>query len=495
MKKGGAVAAGHQLTAEAAREVLLDGGNAFDAVVAGLLTACVVEPVLCSPGGGGFLMARPAGRRVELVDFFVDAPRNKRPPDDVEFVDVDADFGTATQGFKIGKGSVAAPGMMPGLFFIQEHLGSLPMKRLIEPAVAIAKEGHEITGYQADLAAIVGPILTFTDSAKKQFAPSGKLLKKGDIYVNPSLGETFEALAEDGLRFAIDGPLGRAFLEGQHSEGFLTIDDLRRYQVRHHPPLRVSFAGTALALNPAPSMGGALIGNMLARIRHDDVDPLKTALAMDSTDRQWHLDPRDYAGLCAEAVPRQTLINQAVQRGTTHVSVIDSEGNAASATVSNGEGNGDILSGFGFMPNNMLGEEDVNPKGFHSWLPGERLSSMMAPTLARKEDGTIIALGSGGSNRIRTAIFQVILRILADGNRLYDAVSAPRLHVERSFLDYEFGFEERDVRELTEAFPEQHRYWDNASMYFGGVHAVSRCGKRGFDGAGDARRAGVYLIA
>lgn len=493
MTRGGAVAAGHQLTAEAAMEVLLDGGNAFDAVVAGLLTACVVEPVLCSPGGGGFLMARPVGRRVELVDFFVDAPRNKRSQDDVDFVDVYADFGTTTQGFKIGKGSVATPGMMPGLFFIKDHLGSLPMKRLIEPAVAIAKQGHEITAYQGELAKIVEPILTHADSAKKQFAPSGQLVKKGDLYVNPALGETFEALAEDGLQFAIDGPLGQALLEGQDSAGFLTLDDLRRYQVRHHPPLRATFAGAALALNPAPSMGGALIGNMLARIKHDDVDPVKTALAMDLTDRQWHLDPRDYAGLCAETLPRETLINRAAQKGTTHISVIDWQGNAASATVSNGEGNGEILPGFGFMPNNMLGEEDVNPGGFHSWIPGERLSSMMAPALVRKEDGTIIALGSGGSNRIRTAIFQVLLRVLADGNHLVDAVSAPRLHVERSFLDYESGFEERDIRELIAAFPEQHRYWDNVSMYFGGVHAVSRNEKGGFDGAGDARRAGVYL--
>ncbi|MEP3278642.1 MAG: gamma-glutamyltransferase [Stappiaceae bacterium] len=495
MKVGGAVAAGHQLTAEAATEVLIDGGNAFDAIVAGLLVASVVEPVLCSLGGGGFLMARPAGRRVDLVDFFADAPLNKRNPDEVEFVDVSADFGTATQSFKIGKGSIATPGMIPGLFFIQEHLGSLPMRRLIEPAVAIAKNGHRVTKYQAELAAIVKPILTFSAEARKQFSPSGDLIKQGDIYKNPALGETFEALAEDGVRFAVDGPLGQAILDGQDSEGFLTVEDLRRYEVRHRPPLKTSFAGAMLALNPAPSMGGALISNMLARMQHDTIDPLRIAEAMELTDRQWHLDPQDYEGLCAAALPRETLINKTVQRGTTHISVIDSEGNAASTTVSNGEGNGEILPEFGFMPNNMLGEEDVNPKGFHSWVPGHRLSSMMVPTLVRKDDGTIIALGSGGSNRIRTAIFQVLLRLLAEGSHVTDAVCAPRLHVEKAFLDYENGYNEGEVAKLVDAFPEHHRYWEKPSMYFGGVHAVSRNEKGGFDGAGDTRRAGVYLTA
>ena len=108
----------------------------------------------------------------------------------------------------------------------------------------------------------------------------------------------------------------------------------------------------------------------------------------------------------------------AAYRGTTHISVIDRDGNAASASLSNGEGNGSIVGNFGFMLNNMLGEEDLTPEGLGNWREGVRLSSMMAPTIILEPDGTVIALGSGGSNRIRTAILQVAVNLLDHGMSL-----------------------------------------------------------------------------
>ncbi|HFB99075.1 MAG TPA: Gamma-glutamyltranspeptidase, partial [Bryobacterales bacterium] len=158
-------------------------------------------------------------------------------------------------------------------------------------------------------------------------------------------------------------------------------------------------------------------------------------------------------------------------------------------TISNGEGNGQIVPGFGFMPNNMLGETDVNPHGAAGWPRGVRLSSMMAPSLAADGGGAWFALGSGGSNRIRSVIFLMLQRLLVRGAPLAAAVAAPRLHVEEGHLDFEPGFDEAEAARLTALFAD-HRAWPEKSLFFGGCHAVAR----GADGtpvaAGDARRAG-----
>src|SRR5262249_11306565 len=146
---------------------------------------------------------------------------------------------------------------------------------------------------------------------------------------------------------------------------------------------------------------------------------------------------------------RKAARHPAAHRGTTHVSVIDGDGNAASASLSNGEGNGSIVGNFGFMLNNMLGEEDLSPDGLGRWCEGVRLSSMMAPPIILQPDGTVAALGTGGSNRIRTAILQVAVNLLDNRLSLADAVAAPRLHLER---DGKLSFEPDMPESVQSAF-------------------------------------------
>ena len=184
----------------------------------------------------------------------------------------------------------------------------------------------------------------------------------------------------------------------------------------------------------------------------------------------------------------------AAYRGTTHVSVIDADGNAASVSLSNGEGNGYIVGKFGFMLNNMLGEEDLSAGGLGAWREGTRISSMMAPTIILQNDGTVTALGTGGSNRIRTAILQVAVNLLDHGMSLDAAVEAPRLHVERDgTVSFEPGLPEQVQAELR-ALEEKAHAWPQANLFFGGVHAARRHPKGGVEGAGDPRRQGVALI-
>lgn len=249
--KFGVVAAGHPVTAEAAAEILQDGGNAFDAVIAGLFAACVPEVVLASLGGGGFLMAHVAERNTTtLYDFFVDTPRRKRAADDQDFRTITVDFGTQTQDFQIGVGATATPGMVPGLFAIHDDLARLPMRRLIEPAVRASRDGITQNAYQSYLFSIIPGILSGDPKAARWFAPDGAMLKAGGVLRNPDLAETFAWLAEDGARLFVDGPIGQAIVhQSEQGGGHLTADDLSRYEVVRRRPLRQQFGDADIALN------------------------------------------------------------------------------------------------------------------------------------------------------------------------------------------------------------------------------------------------------
>jgi gamma-glutamyltranspeptidase/glutathione hydrolase len=506
MAKGkGVVAAGHELTARAATEILEDGGNAFDAALAGVFMTFVAEAVFSSPGGGGFLMARRAGRDdATLLDFFAETPLKRRPASEVSFYPINADFGPAKQEFHIGPGSSATPGVVPGLFAMYEALGTLPMKRLVEPAVRAARRGFPLTDFQAYLFTVIAPILTASQGVAKTFAPDGKPMKAGATFRNEELAETLEWLAEDGARLFIDGDVGKVIVaQSRDQGGYLTHGDLARYRVAWREPLYWRHGDAAVALNPPPAASGALIafglGFLAALSEHGRaIDAFALRAAMEATNeaRTNHgetLAARLAAGHLAKEID-QAARHPASYRGTTHVSVIDAEGNAAAISLSNGEGNGYLVGRFGFMLNNMLGEEDIASGALGDWLPGTRLSSMMAPTIILQKDGTVTALGTGGSNRIRTAILQVAVNLLDRGMTLEQAVEAPRLHVERDGkTSFEPGFTEREERALV-ALGEQVHAWPERNLFFGGVHAVRRRPKGGVEGAGDPRRQGTALV-
>jgi gamma-glutamyltranspeptidase / glutathione hydrolase len=504
-KTEGVVAAGHELTARAGAEILEDGGNAFDAALAGVFMTFVAEAVFSSPGGGGFLMARREGSdSVELLDFFTETPRRRRPANEVEFFPIYADFGPAKQEFYIGLGSSATPGAMPGLFLWHEALCTLPMKRLVEPAVRAARNGFALTEFQAYLFTVIAPILTASEGVARIFAPSGKLMKAGETFRNEGLAETLEWLAEDGARLFVDGDVGKAIVAESHSfGGHLTSDDLKTYRVELREPLYWRHRGAAVALNPPPAASGPLIAFGLAYIEAQqeagqEIDAIALKRAMEATNdaRVTHGEglAAHLAGGVLSRELREAQRHPQAYRGTTHVSVIEAKGNAASVSLSNGEGNGDIVGNFGFMLNNMLGEEDLAAGGLHAWREGTRLSSMMAPTIILEPDGTVTALGTGGSNRIRTAILQVAVNLLDHGMSLQDAVEAPRLHVERDGrTSFEPGLPEAAQAEFL-ALGEKAHAWPARNLFFGGVHAARRHPGKGMEGAGDPRRQGQTRV-
>ena len=502
------VAAGHTLTVTAAEDVLRAGGNAYDAVIAALATSFVAEPVLSSPGGGGFLLAAPAGERPRVYDFFVQTPCERRPADDVEFYPVTADFGAAQQEFHIGRGTIATPGMMRGIAEIHADLATVPLPELVAPACRLAIDGITVSENQAYLCGVVEAIIGANDACRSIFASvesPDRLAHAGERAVNPRLADALEAIAMEGADLFYRGEIAASLAADMAAGGHLGAADLAGYRVEKREPLWFEYRGARILTNPPPSSGGTLIGFGLDLLGAHDIgaEPLgsaahlgRLAAVMEATaaariehsiEALASFDPAS-----AERWREQIGWRMRAFRGTTHVSVIDAAGSIASATVSNGEGSSYVVPGTGIVMNNMLGEDDLNPGGFHRWTPDERMTSMMAPTALAWRDGRRVATGSGGSNRIRTALLQVLVNLVDFAMDVEEAVIAPRIHVEDSFLSVEGGFDTERIASVLEAWPD-HLLWDAPNMFFGGAHTVAS-GGRGVEGAGDPRRGGACAI-
>jgi gamma-glutamyltranspeptidase/glutathione hydrolase len=518
MSHKGIVAAGHQLTAQAAVDVLLEGGNAFDAMIAALFAACVAEPVLASIGGGGFLLFDNTDGRSGVLDFFVQTPREKRPVNEIEFYPIMADFGTSQQEFHIGQGSIATPGMVRGLFAMHRQMGSLPMKDLVAPAIHLARTGVPLSGLQSYIFSVVAPIYLASSQSREMFeSPKcpGKTLLEGEIYRNPDLADMLDCLALEGEDLFYRGEIAQLIARNSvASGGYLQSDDLERYGVIERRPLEFKYRGNLLRTNPPPSSGGILIALAHKLIEgipvddwiHDEATRIrlmaevmrqtsKARLDAHLDEATAHLDSRRMLDQGFLKRYQQEVYGRAeAMRGTTHISVTDAQGNIATVTVSNGEGCGAIIPGTGIMLNNMLGEEDINPHGFHCWQSDQRMTSMMAPTIVQLEDGGTIATGSGGSNRIRSAIYQVLLGIMDQRMDVESAVLAPRIHTEGELLSIEGGFNPSTIELLQKDWPE-HVIWDERNLFFGGVHTVMSEPRSSFSGSGDPRRDGVCMLA
>jgi len=170
---------------------------------------------------------------------------------------------------------------------------------------------------------------------------------------------------------------------------------------------------------------------------------------------------------------------------------MDRQGRVVALSLSNGSDSGTVVRGVAL--NNMLGESDLHPGGFHTLPAGSRLSSMMAPTLVAGQDGSLLALGTGGSERIRSAMTQVLLRTLDQGEDLASAIAAPRMHAGGDLLDIEPGFPESILGRMREGHP-RVREWPSADLFFGGVHAVERDADGRVTAAADLRRGGAVAI-
>ncbi|UCG23538.1 MAG: gamma-glutamyltransferase [Chloroflexota bacterium] len=532
----GMIAAGDPQTAAAGAAMLRKGGNAVDAAVAAAFASFLAEVGVVHLGGSGIAQVlRPeadgVGFSSQTYDFFSTTPglEGSASPNPIDFERVTIDFGPTTQDFYLGRGSVAVPGNIAGLCRMAADHGRLPLRALLEPAMKLAREGVRLSSFQAETCALLEPIYTHSAGMRSIFASRGRVIASGERLKIPHLERTLAALAREGPDYAQHGRLARAIADDQAANGgLLTATDLATFRVRRLTPIRLVYRDFEILLPPPSSTGGVLTAFSfrllshfdVGRYEHSSIEHLRllyevmaaTSRARPVWDRATETLPDDDAlayflsdAFVAHYVDEVKLGLEGVAQlpalsepdfhpDTSHLSVIDNEGMAVSLTTTAGETAGYVVPGTGFIPNNILGEEDLHPAGFHARRPGERIPTMMTPAIVLHQGNVRLVVGSGGSIRIRSAILQVLSNLLDFKMRLVESVNVARVHLENGVLQCELGYDEAAVDAL-EAIGYRVNRWDRRSIYFGGAHSVSRTQAGRLVAAGDDRRGGAIAIA
>ncbi|MDO9456591.1 gamma-glutamyltransferase [Nocardioides sp.] len=477
---GLAVAAPSEVAADAAEQVALAGGNAVDAALAAALVAMVNEVGIVSLSSGGFVTVQPAGQALAYtVDGWMDVPGRGRSDDERRAGrswDVTTEYGGGVE-VTIGPGSVATHGSVAAFGEAHARDGLLPWREVVAPAIAVARDGFRLgsaTRFYLDY--VRDDIFGWDDASRAALAGvDGELVTEPVVVAG--LADSLEQIASDP-RALHEGDLADAISRDVLERGgLLGPADLATYRPVVRPALRSRLGPWTLATTPPPSVGGVVVSAILRLL--DGWSPGDSDAAARLVDAQrrvlgHRLDVLDHStDLEADAA---TYLQVLESGSTAHVSAVDASGLACSVTVSSGYGSGMIARGTGIWLNNCLGEQELNPRGPHGAAPGTRLLSNMAPTVARHDDGSTLAIGSPGADRITTAITQVLARYAA-GAGLQEAVHHPRVHVHRA------GRPDEVVREETEP-----------TMYFGGVGAALVGADGHLVAAADPRREGAVRL-
>ncbi len=457
-----------------------------------MLTAFTCEPLLTGLGAGGYMLVVPeTGEAPVLLDFFVEAPGRGGGAERswAELVPVPVSFGDAVQIFNIGPASVGTYGVPAGVAVASSRFGRLPLAELVAPAAELARRGAPLTRQQAYVVEILGGLVTSTPEAAAIFAPEGSLVRTGDVIRQPGVADALEQLGEEGAEPFYRGEIAQRVVRWlKERGGIVSREDLATYRVIDRPPARAAYRGRQVLTNPPPSAGGILLAHALSRLDGASSSLEAVIEAMEAS--QAARTPEFLESLGDPGFAERFLRPGGRLGSTTHVAVLDAGGMACSVTCSNGACSGVVVPGTGLHLNNMLGEQDLNPLGFHRYPPGRRLPSMMAPTVVLRDGLPELVLGSAGSNRIRSAILQTILRVIDDGMRADEAVKAPRVHFEDGIVYTEPGI---DVGAIDRS-RYGHAAFRELNLFFGGVQAVERNLAGRFSGGGDPRRGGAAVV-
>lgn len=449
------VGAGHPATAEVAAEILGEGGSAADAAVAASLASCVAETVMTGLLSGAFAVYLDAATgRVHNLDAFVAVPSGKGAP----FIEVDIPFWGELVPYFVGPASFGVPGLPAGLDALWREHGRLPWARLCEPALQLARSGVPMPPtHAACLAETLAPVYTMNEGASI-YSPGGKLLEAGDMVQQPGVVRALELLAEEGAASVYRGSIARALVELMEERGgAVTATDLESYEALWSQPVEVSYCHTRFftraGLSEVPQTLSSL-PSLRGTSSTERVLALLDALGSSESDLREH---------------------------TTNLAVMDAEGNVCVLTSSLGLCSGDWVPGLDLIMNSILGEKYLHREELG---PGDRMGSMMAPSIALDANGFALGIGSAGAARLRTSIVGVTAGILDEGLDPQIAVDRPRFHRQEGVVNVEPGVDEAALVELAARGLEVRR-WPDRNYYFGGASLVSRWGP-----AADPRRSG-----
>lgn len=448
-----AVAAGHPATAAAGVEILEEGGSAADAAVAACLASCVAETVMTGLLGGGFTIYLDASSgRVANLDFMVAVPGGRGGA----MEEVAVPFGEELVHYAIGAASCGVPGVPAGLGELWRLHGRLPWSRLCEPALRLARDGVPMPPAHVACLQMLEPVMTLREGARI-YAPGGRLLDVDGLLRQSGLVYALELLAAEGADSAYTGSIAETLLALLAERGgVVERTDLAAYRARWSSPIACELAGHRFLTRGGLSGVPETLGR-LPQLR--GLSEQRRVLAL-----------------------VEALGQPGPETHTTNLCVVDADGSACVLTTSLGLGSGDWLPGLDLHLNSMLGETDLVTGPLE---PGDRMQSMMAPSLALDADGLALAIGAAGGTRLRTALVGVAAGVLDEGLEPQSAVDRARFHAAGAVVNAEPGVDEAALAELEERGYAVRR-WPERHHYFGGVSAIGRGGP-----AADPRRSGL----
>ena len=470
----------HASASQAGIEIMQAGGNAVDAAVATGFALAVVHPQAGNLGGGGFMLFRDAAGKAYFLDF-----REKAPAAASRNMYVDQQGNVIPNSSVLGYKAVAVPGSVAGLIYAQKKWGKLPLKRVMQPAIRLAKKGFPV-GY-TDAEDLKDPELAKFPESHHIFQRDGKFYQQDELLRQPQLAKTLERIAKDPDDF-YHGKIAQQFVaDMQKHGGLITADDLAKYEVKEREPLHGQYRGYEVVSAPPPSSGGVVLLEVLNMLEGYDLNKLGSRsadsihLTVEAFRRAYmdraellgdpdfaripvaQLIDKKYAAAWRESIdPGHASASTQLQRpagtfneldrvahratlqheseSTTHYSVVDPEGNAVAVTTTLNDSFGSRVTaeGLGFLLNNEIDDFAAKPGTPNLYgliqgetnaiAPGKRPLSSMTPTIVTKDSNLFLVLGSPGGGKIISTVANILMGVIDYGLNIQEAVNAPRFH-------------------------------------------------------------------
>lgn len=478
----GAVVSAHPLASKVGVEILKQGGNAVDAAIAVQLALAVVYPQAGNIGGGGFMVARLANGQLVSLDYREAAPKNAHRD-----MYLDTAGNARTDQSQYGHLSSGVPGTVAGLFEAAAY-ARLPFEKLITPAIILAEKGFKISAREAaGLNRLQNDLKKY--NTKMPVFVKESPWKEGDILIQKDLANTLSRIRDHGAAGFYEGRTARLIVrEMQHGKGIITYEDLRNYKAKKREPHVFDYKGYTIVGMPMPSSGGLLVHQMMKMIEGRNIaamgfqSPQAVQLMVEAERRAYadrakfmgdadfykipvteltddkYLQERmkdysaDKAGVSVNITPG--AINGYESPETTHLSVMDKEGNAVAVTttLNNSYGSRTVIGGAGFFMNDEMDDFSIKPGVPNMYgaiggeanaiAPGKRMLSSMTPTIVLKNNQPFLVLGTPGGTTIPTSVFQTLVNVLEFDLSTTDAVDKPKFHHQwlPDQVDIETGF-------------------------------------------------------
>ena len=490
VSENGAVVSAHPLASKVGVAVLKMGGNAIDASIATQLALAVVYPGAGNIGGGGFLVARLSDGKILSIDYREKAP-GKAHKDMYLDKDGNPDFNLSQNGHLAS----GVPGTIAGLFESLQY-AKLPMSKLIQPAIDLAEKGFVITESEARSLNGLKTSLEKNNTVTPAFIKNGQW-QKGDTLIQKDLAETLKRIKKDGAKGFYEGETAKLVVEEMNrGKGIISLEDLKNYTAKSRVPHVFNYKGYKIIGMPMPSSGGLLLNQMMKMVEDRNIAAMgfhsvQAVQLMTEVERRAYADRAEYMGdedfykvpvsMLSDEVylqnrmksfdPQKATPSTEIKPGflqkteseeTTHLSVIDKEGNAVAVTttLNGGYGSKTVVGGAGFLLNNEMDDFSVKPGAPNMYgavggaanaiMPGKRMLSSMTPTLVLKDEKPYLVIGTPGGTTIPTSVFQTIINIIEFNMSTEDAVWKPKFHHQwlPDRLDLEKGFPESTQKVL-----------------------------------------------